>query len=118
MSPNSIDHDWLLKMLEHRIQDKAFTGLIRRWLKAGILDTDGEIIHPESGSPQGGSVSPVLANVYLHYVLDQWFDRVVKPRCKGQVMMVRYADDYVCTCLLYTSPSPRDRQKSRMPSSA
>jgi len=94
---DSIDHDWLLKMLEHRIQDKAFTGLIRRWLKAGILDTDGEIIHPESGSPQGGSVSPVLANVYLHYVLDQWFDRVVKPRCKGQVMMVRYADDYVCT---------------------
>ncbi len=48
-----IDHDWLLQMLEHRIQDKAFTGLIRRWLKAGILDTDGEIIHPESGSPQG-----------------------------------------------------------------
>ena len=94
---DSIDHDWLLKMLEHRIQDKAFTGLIRRWLKAGILDTDGEIIHPESGSPQGGSVSPVLANVYLHYVLDQWFDRVVKPRCKGQVMMVRYADEYVCT---------------------
>ena len=49
-----IDHEWLLQMLEHRIQDKAFTGLIRRWLKAGILDTDGEIIHPESGSPQGG----------------------------------------------------------------
>ncbi|MGQ7848459.1 group II intron reverse transcriptase/maturase [Granulosicoccus sp. 3-233] len=91
-----IDHDWLLQMLEQRVEDKAFTGLIRRWLKAGILDTDGEIIHPESGSPQGGSVSPILANVYLHYVLDLWFDRVVKPRCKGYAFMIRYADDYVC----------------------
>ena len=93
---DKIDHEWLLQILEYRIQDRAFTGLIRRWLKAGILDTDGEIIHPESGSPQGGSVSPILANVYLHYVLDLWFDRVVKPRCKGQVMMIRYADDYIC----------------------
>ena len=93
---DKIDHECLLLMLEHRIQDRAFTGLIRRWLKAGILDTDGEIIHPESGSPQGGSVSPILANVYLHYVLDLWFDRVVKSRCKGQVMMIRYADDYIC----------------------
>ena len=86
-----IDHEWLLKMLEHRIQDRAFTGLIRRWLKAGILDTDGEIIYPESGSPQGGSVSPILANVYLHYVLDVWFERVVKPRCKGGVFRTNLA---------------------------
>lgn len=105
-----IDHEWLLQMLEHRIEDKSFTGLIRRWLKAGILDTDGEIIYPESGSPQGGSVSPVLANVYLHYVLDLWFDRVVKPRCKGQVMMIRYADDFVCT-FQYKSDAKRFYQE-------
>jgi group II intron reverse transcriptase/maturase len=91
-----IDHDWLIEMLNQRIDDKAFTGLIRRWLKAGIQETDGQIVYPESGSPQGSVVSPVLANVYLHHVLDLWFDRVVKPRCKGEAWMIRYADDYVC----------------------
>jgi group II intron reverse transcriptase/maturase len=93
---DKIDHDWLIEMLNQRIDDKAFTGLIRRWLKAGILETDGQIVYPESGSPQGSVVSPVLANVYLHHVLDLWFDRVVKPRCKGEAWMIRYADDYVC----------------------
>ena len=93
---DKIDHDWLIEMLNQRIDDKAFTGLIRRWLKAGILETDGEIVYPESGSPQGSVVSPILANVYLHHVLDLWFDRVVKPRCKGEAWMIRYADDYVC----------------------
>jgi RNA-directed DNA polymerase len=61
-----IDHDWLLKMLEQRIDDRAFLNLIRKWLKAGILDTDGKVIHPETGTPQGGIISPILANVYLH----------------------------------------------------
>ena len=93
---DSIEHESLLGMLAQRVDDKAFLGLIRRWLKAGILETDGEIIHPEAGSPQGGSISPILANVYLHHVLDQWFDTVVKPHCKGQAMMIRYADDYIC----------------------
>lgn len=93
---DKIDHDWLIEMLNQRIDDKAFTGLIRRWLKAGIQETDGQIVYPESGSPQGSVVSPVLANVYLHHVLDLWFDRVVKPRCKGEAWMIRYADDYVC----------------------
>lgn len=91
-----MDHDWLLQMLQQRIDDRAFLNLIRKWLKAGILETDGSIVHPETGTPQGGIVSPVLANVYLHYALDLWFEKVVKPQCGGDAMICRYADDWVC----------------------
>ncbi len=91
-----MDHDWLLEMLERRIDDRAFLGLIRKWLKAGILDTDGEVVHPQTGTPQGGIVSPILANVYLHYALDLWFERVVKKSCQGKAVLVRYADDWIC----------------------
>jgi len=93
---DNIDHDWLLKMLALRIDDAAFLGLIRKWLKAGILESDGMVIHPDTGTPQGGIVSPILANVYLHYALDVWFDRKVKPQCKGEAILCRYADDWVC----------------------
>ena len=93
---DQIDHAKLLEMLEQRIDDNAFLGLIRQWLKAGVLDIDGEVIHPETGSPQGGIISPVLANVYLHYVLDEWFEQVVKVHIDGKAMLIRYADDYVC----------------------
>jgi RNA-directed DNA polymerase len=93
---DTIEHDKLLEMLGQRIDDKAFIGLIHRWLMAGILEPDGEVVYPESGSPQGGSISPILANLYLHHVLDQWFDTVVKPRCKGSALMLRYADDFIC----------------------
>jgi group II intron reverse transcriptase/maturase len=93
---DNLDHDWLLEMLSLRIDDRAFLNLIRKWLKAGILDTDGQILHPVTGTPQGGIVSPILANVYLHYALDLWFERVVKVRCPGQALLIRYADDYVC----------------------
>ncbi len=92
---DNIDHDWLIKMLEQRIDDRAFIGLIKKWLKAGILHTDGMVEHPVTGSPQGGIVSPVLANVYLHYVLDIWFEKVVKPLCRGEAYLCRYADDFV-----------------------
>ncbi len=91
-----IDHDLLLEVLALRIDDKAFVHLIRLWLKAGILDTDGQVLHPETGTPQGGIVSPILANVYLHYGLDVWFDRVVRRQCRGEAMLLRYADDFVC----------------------
>ncbi len=91
-----MDHDWLLEMLEQRIDDWAFLGLIRKWLKAGILETDGKVINPETGTPQGGIVSPVLANVYLHYALDLWFGCVVKKSCRGKATLTRYADDWVC----------------------
>jgi RNA-directed DNA polymerase len=91
-----MDHEWLLRMLKERIDDAAFLNLIRKWLKAGILDTDGMVIHPETGTPQGGIVSPVLANVYLHFALDLWFEKIVKGHCKGDAMIIRYADDFVC----------------------
>ncbi len=77
-------------VLSHRIDDKAFLSLIRQWLKAGILETDGQILHPVTGSRQGGSISPILANVYWHHVLDLWFEKVVKPRCGGQALLIRY----------------------------
>ena len=70
--------------------------LIKKWLKAGVLDTDGQVIHPATGTPQGGIVSPILANVYLHYVLDLWFHKVVKKYCRGEACLIRYADDFVC----------------------
>ncbi len=91
-----IRHDWLLKMLALRVDDGALLGLIRKWLRAGILEEDGRVEHPESGTPQGGSVSPVLANVYLHYVLDLWFERRMRKRYRGQSRLFRYADDFVC----------------------
>jgi len=91
-----INHRWLLKMLEERIEDKPFIHLITKWLKAGILSTDGKILHPVTGTPQGGIVSPILANIYLHYVLDLWFEKKVKSNCKGETYLWRYADDFIC----------------------
>lgn len=93
---DNIDHDWLVRMLEERIDDKPFLRLIRKWLKAGILDTDGQVIHPATGTPQGGIVSPILANLYLHYALDLWFEKKVKPACQGSALLIRFADDFVC----------------------
>jgi group II intron reverse transcriptase/maturase len=93
---DNIDHDWLMRMLRLRIDDAAFLNLIRKWLKAGILDTDGKIINPETGTPQGGIISPILANVYLHFALDLWFEKRVKPNCKGETFLLRYADDFIC----------------------
>ena len=82
-------------MLAERIDDRPFLGLIRKWLKAGILETDGQVVHPVTGTPQGGAVSSVLANVYLHHVLNQWFEETVKVHCRGAAYLCRYADDYV-----------------------
>jgi RNA-directed DNA polymerase len=97
---DNMDHEWLMKMLEERIKDRRLLGLIRKWLKAGILEEDGQVIYPVTGTPQGGVVSAVLANIYLHYALDLWFEKAVKPHCRGEVMMMRYADDFVC-CFQY-----------------
>jgi len=93
---DNLDHEKLIGMLEKRIGDPRLLRLIKKWLKAGVLDTDGKVIHPATGTPQGGIVSPVLANVYLHYVLDQWFETVVKANCSGKAFLIRYADDFVC----------------------
>ncbi len=91
-----IDHDWMLKMLGQRVDDAAFLRLIGKWLKAGVLEEDGKVLHPVTGTPQGGIISPVLANIYLHYALDLWFERVVRPRQRGQAMLLRFAGDFVC----------------------
>jgi group II intron reverse transcriptase/maturase len=82
-------------MLERRINDGAFIGLIRKWLKAGIFE-EGRTERPEKGTPQGGIISPILANIYLHYAIDLWMEKVVKRRSEGQAYIVRYADDFVC----------------------
>jgi len=93
---NAINHDLLMDMLDRRIDDKPFLKLIRKWLKAGVLETDGQVIQPLKGTPQGGSVSPILANIYLHYALDAWFEETVRTHCTGHVYLCRYADDFVC----------------------
>jgi len=93
---DNIDHDWMIRMLAERVDDKALLWLIRKWLKAGVLDTDGKVMHPVTGTPQGGIISPVLSNVYLHYALDLWFEKIVKKYCKGEACLIRYADDFVC----------------------
>ena len=92
---DNLNHDWLIRMVEERIKDRKLIRLIRKWLKAGILDTDGKIINPMTGTPQGGIISPVLANIYLHFALDLWFEKVIKKESKGRCFMVRYADDFV-----------------------
>lgn len=91
---DNVAHKWLIKFLENDIQDKNFIRYIVRFLKAGIME---ELKHYESdkGTPQGGLISPILANVYLHYVLDLWFEKAIKPRLKGEAYLVRYADDFI-----------------------
>jgi group II intron reverse transcriptase/maturase len=91
---DTLDHAHLRELLRHRIRDGVLLRLIGKWLNAGVLE-EGSLTFPEAGTPQGGVVSPLLANVYLHYVLDVWFEREVKPRLKGRAFLVRYADDFV-----------------------
>jgi len=91
-----IDHEWMARMLEERVDDSTFRRLIVKWLKAGVLEEDGKVVNPITGTPQGGIVSPVLANIYLHYALDLWFERPVRRQVRGQAMLMRFADDFVC----------------------
>ncbi len=96
---NNVDHGWLMKFIHLRIADPNLRRLIVKFLKAGIME-NGKVESTDLGTPQGSIASPILANVYLHYALDLWFDVAVKKRCKGQAELVRYADDYVC-CFQY-----------------
>jgi RNA-directed DNA polymerase len=107
----SLSHDWLLRFVEHRVGDPRLISLIRRWLKAGVLE-DGEVHPNEEGTPQGGSISVLLSNVYLHYVLDLWFERVVKPRLQGEAYLVRYIDDFVL-CFQYRADALRVQEALR-----
>jgi RNA-directed DNA polymerase len=90
----SLDQSWLVRFLEHRIADKRVLGLIQKWLRAGVIE-DGEWSETEEGTAQGASVSPLLANVYLHYVFDLWADQWRRRNARGDVILVRFADDYV-----------------------
>ncbi len=91
---DTIDHKWLMKCLEQRIADSNLLRLIGRFLNAGIME-EGKLIETDRGTPQGGILSPVLANIYLHYILDLWFERHVKRQLKGFACLIRYADDFV-----------------------
>lgn len=91
---DAIDHEWLVKFVEHRIADRRVVRHINKWLHAGVLE-DGKRIQKKEGTPQGGSISPLLANIYLHYVFDLWADHWRRHRARGDVIVVRYADDFV-----------------------
>lgn len=91
---DTLDHAHLRELLKRRVRDGVLLRLIGKWLNAGVLE-DGNLSFPSAGSPQGGVISPVLANVYLHYVLDDWFEREVKPRLEGRAFLTRYADDFI-----------------------
>jgi group II intron reverse transcriptase/maturase len=89
---DTISHEWLVKFIEHRIGDRRIIGLIQKWLKAGVLE-EGQWTQNEEGTPQGGLISPVLANIHLHYVFDLWAHQWRKQQARGEVILVRYADD-------------------------
>jgi group II intron reverse transcriptase/maturase len=91
---DTLDHTHLREALRHRVRDGVLLRLIGKWLNAGVME-DGSISYPDTGSPQGGVISPMLANVYLHYVLDVWFEQEVQPRLAGRAFLIRYADDFV-----------------------
>lgn len=91
---DNVNHDWLIKFLEDDIHDKNFIRYINRFLMSGYME-DMKIYETDKGTPQGGLISPILANVYLHYVLDMYFEYKIKPNLKGEVYLVRYADDFI-----------------------
>ncbi len=91
---DTVDHSHLQEILRQRVRDGVLLRLIGKWLNAGVQEA-GELSYPEVGTPQGGVISPLLANIYLHEVLDKWFERDVKPRLQGRASLVRYADDFV-----------------------
>ena len=91
---DTLDHGWLVKFIEHRVADQRVVRLIQKWLKAGVLE-EGKRIRSEVGTVQGGSISPLLANIYLHYVFDLWVQRWRRKQARGDVIVVRFADDFV-----------------------
>jgi RNA-directed DNA polymerase len=92
---DKVSHEWMMKFLQVRIKDSSFLLLIQRFLKAGYFEA-GKVVPTNQGTPQGGNVSPILSNIFLHYVLDLWFEKKVVPQVRGACYMVRYADDFIC----------------------
>ena len=106
---DNISQEFLMKFLAHRIQDKRIQRMVKRFLKAGVQE-DGTVTRSDTGTPQGGTISPLLANIYLHYVLDLWFEKVVRKYSTGYSRMVRYADDFV-VCFQYQTDALKFRQE-------
>ncbi len=102
---NEVNHDHMLRFLEHRIADRRFLRTLRRFLKAGVWE-DGSFRTTDTGTPQGGLVSPVLSNIYLHYVLDWWFEGGFRKTCTGEAHLIRYADDFVA-CFAHQADAER-----------
>ncbi len=96
---DSLDHGLLRQFIKQRVNDGGILRLIGKWLKAGVLE-GAVLTYPDRGTPQGGVVSPMLANIFLHYVLDEWFVKQVKPRMKGRCFLIRFADDFIIGCEL------------------
>lgn len=107
----SINHQCLREFLDLRIKDGVIRKQIDKWLKAGILE-DGQVIYPKSGTPQGGSISPLLSNIYLHYVLDEWFIEQIQPLLRGKSKLIRYADDFV---IMFTDKLEAERVLKVLP---
>jgi RNA-directed DNA polymerase len=104
---DNVNQEWLLKFLAHRIGDKRIQRMVKRILKAGVAE-DGSVTISDDGTPQGGVISPLLANIYLHYALDLWFERVYRKSCTGYARLIRYADDFV-VCFQYKADAQRFR---------
>jgi RNA-directed DNA polymerase len=96
---DNIDHQLLRETIRRRVNDGGIIRLIGKWLNAGVVE-GGEVVYPEKGTPQGGVISPVLSNIFLHYVLDEWFVNTVEPRMKGKCFLTRFADDFLIGCQL------------------
>ena len=108
---DNVSHKWMIEFLQVRIKDPSFLLLIRRFLKAGYFEA-GRIVATEQGTPQGGNLSPILSNIFLHYVLDLWFEKKVQPHTRGACYLVRYADDFICM-LQYKGDAQRIEQALR-----
>jgi RNA-directed DNA polymerase len=102
---DNVDQEWLIKFLAHRIEDKRIQRMVKRFLRAGVSE-DGSVTVSDVGTPQGGVISPLLANIYLHYVLDLWFEKVYRKSCSGFARLIRYADDFV-VCFRYKLDAKR-----------
>jgi group II intron reverse transcriptase/maturase len=96
---DEIGHDQLREFIKRRVNDGGITRLIGKWLNAGVME-EGKLTYAEKGSPQGGVISPLAANIFLHYVLDEWYEQEVKPRLKGRSFLQRFADDFIIGCEL------------------
>ncbi len=106
---DNVNQEWLMKFLAHRIEDKRIQRMVKRFLKAGVWE-DGSVTVSDEGTPQGGVISPLLANIYLHYSLDLWFEKVYRKSCAGYARLIRYADDFV-VCFQYKTDAERFRKE-------